>query len=123
MKKTISIIAILTIISIFALFTYNSKRIDYNTNIEFYKSDFNGKIAQIIEGRGTKIYYNPKDYFYTDFCENAIDIEKIIRVGDVVKKKDSIIKFYRVDNDFNNTEIFSSKVIKPEDTYFSYFFN
>lgn len=123
MKKTISIIAILTIISIFAVFTYNSKRNDYNTHIEFYKNDFNGRIAQIIEGRGTKIYYNPKDSFYTDFCENAIDIEKIIRVGDVVKKKDSIIKFYRVDNDFNSTEIFSSTIIKPADTYFSYFFN
>lgn len=125
MKKKLTVIPGLIIFLIFASIVYNTKRDTYQLHKEFYNKDFNGSIVKIIEGRRNSpgIYYNSKDRFAPGFCQNSSDIEEVIRVGDVIKKKDSIIKFYRVDEDFNSTEIFSSTVIKPADTYFSYFFD
>ena len=125
MKKLFTIIPGLIIILIFASIVYNTKRDDYKLHQEFYNKYFNGRIVKIIEGRRNSpgIYYNSEDYFHSRFCENSSDIEEIIRVGDVVKKKDSIIKFYRVDEDFNSVEILTCTVKKPADTYFSYFFD
>lgn len=62
MKKII----LLVIILIFCFVIYNSKKDFYEKSEEFYRKSFSGEIKKIIEGRGTKVYYENDSYFYEE---------------------------------------------------------
>lgn len=110
MKKVIVLLVIVIIIFIFNV--YNSKN-------EFYNQIFTSQVVKIIEGRGTKIFYNSSDYFYSDYCEDEYKLEELIKVGDVLEKKIGILEVYRGDK---NNRIIICRVIKPEKSYFQNFF-
>ncbi len=119
-KKIIGSLIIIVIIIIFGFNIYNSKSEYYKKHIEFYNKKFSSEVNKIVEGRGTKIYYNTNDYFYTFFCEKEYKMDEIIKFGDILVKKKDTLEVCR--NSINNI-IFSTKVIKPKKTYFEYFFN
>lgn len=108
---------------IFIFVTYNTKKQFYQEHKDFYKNDLNGVVVKIIETRGTKVYYDSIDFFYTDFCTDEYIVEESIKVGDIFKKKGEIIEFYREDNYGKIFVVINCKVIKPNDSYFLYFFD
>jgi hypothetical protein len=99
---------LLIIVSIFSFAVYNSKSEFYRKHNEFYNQIFTAQVTKIVEGRGTKIFYNSNNYFYSDYCEEEYKLEKLIKVGDVIRKKTGILEIYRED-----FQIISCKVIKP----------
>jgi len=119
MKKTASILIIIVIFIIFGFYVYNSKREYYEKHIEFYDKNFSEEVKKITEGRGTKIYYNSNEYFYTFFCEDEYKIDRDLKVGDIIVKKTDTLEVCR--NSMDNI-ILTSKVIKPKKSYFEYFF-
>lgn len=120
MKKIASALIIIVIFLIFGFNVYNSKKEYYEKHVGFYNKNFSGEVKKITEGRGTIIYYNSNEYFYTFFCEDEYKIDEYIKVGDIVVKKTGTLEVCR-----NNTDniIITSKVIKPEKSYFKYFFS
>ncbi|RZJ71782.1 hypothetical protein [Flavobacterium sp.] len=118
MKKRIVFCVGVAVFGIFTVVVYNSKREFYEEKSNFYDLDFNGQITKITDGRATKIHYNTEDFFYTDFLENGVAAEETIKIGDVVKKQDSVLEVFR-----NDKTILSLTVEKPEESYFSFFFD
>ena len=107
MKKIIFSLLLLIIVSIFSFAVYNSKSEFYHKHNEFYNQIFTAQVTKIVEGRGTKIFYGSNNYFYSDYCEEEYKLEKLIKVGDVIRKKTGILEIYRED-----FQIISCKVIK-----------
>ena len=119
MKKKIAFSIIPIVLLLFIFNVYNSKKEFYLKQNEFYDQIFTSEVTKIIEGRGTKIYYNSNEYFYSDYCEDEYKLEKIIKVGDILEKKTGILEVYRGDK---NNMLINCKVIKPKKTYFQIFF-
>lgn len=119
MKKIIALLVVILIIIIFIFNVYNSKNEFYLKQNEFYNQIFTSQVVKIIEGRGTKIFYNSSDYFYSDYCEDEYKLEELIKVGDVLEKKIGILEVYRGDK---SNRIIICRVIKPEKSYFQNFF-
>ena len=113
MKKIIPLIIIL----IFFFLVYNSGTEYYKKSKEFHSKYFSGEIEKIIEGRGTKIYYDSVNYFY----EGDYDGIKLM-VGDIIRKNGSEITIRRKDRNGNYAEIAKGKSIEPAKSYFHYFF-
>ena len=113
MKKIIPLVIIL----IFFFSVYNSGTAYYKKNKEFHSKYFSGEIEKIIEGRGTKIYYDRDNYFY----ESDYDGIKLL-VGDVIRKNGSEITISRKDINGNYVEIGKGKSKEPKKSYFDYFF-
>jgi hypothetical protein len=122
MRNIISIVVITLIVLIFAFTVLNSKRDIYNLNKQFYSENFNSEVVKIEDGRGTKIFYNSHDFFYTDFCSNSLILERNIKIGDVVKKQDSLLEIFRRNNKKQFVKILSTSIEKPTNNYFSFFF-
>jgi|694.fasta_scaffold18069_3 hypothetical protein len=119
MKKKIAFSIIPIILLLFIFNVYNSKKEFYLKQNEFYDQIFTSEVTKIIEGRGTKIYYNSNEYFYSDYCEDEYKLEKIIKVGDILEKKTGILEVYRGGK---NNKLINCKVVKPKKTYFQNFF-
>lgn len=119
MKKAIGFLIIIIIFSLFTFNVYNSKNEFYLKQNEFYNQIFNSQVTKIIEGRGTKIFYNSSEYFYSDYCEDEYKLEELIKVGDILEKKIGILEVYRGDK---NYKIITCRIIKPEKSYFQNFF-
>lgn len=124
MKRSFQILTISVVIVIFSFVVYNSKRDYYAADKDFYyNAYFNSEVAKIVDGRGTKIYYNDSDFFYTDALKDNLEVEQLIEIGDIVKKQDSVLEIFRRDKNGDIQKIFTGKIEKPESSYFSYFFN
>ena len=113
MKKIIPLIIIL----IFCFVIYNSKKDSYEKSEEFYRKSFSGEIEKIIEGRGTKVYYENDSYFYEEDYEGVK-----LNVGDVIRKKDAEIIIMRKNSSGEYVEVGKGKNIEPNKSYFNYFF-
>jgi hypothetical protein len=112
-KKIIPIVIIL----IFFFTVLNSKTDNYEKSKEFHLKYFSGEIEKIIEGRGTKIYYDNDNFFYEDDYEGI----KLL-VGDLIRKNGSEITIIRKNNNGDYVEIGKGKSIEPKKSYFDYFF-
>lgn len=119
MKKVVSSLLIVLILLIFGFNIYNSKREYYKEQVEFYNKNFSGVVKDICEGRGTKIYYSSNEYFYTFFCEDEYKLDENVKVGDIVIKEFETLEICRNKRD---NVIISSNVMKPEKSYFEFFF-
>lgn len=74
------------IILVFLTAIYNSKRDYYNKKKSFYNKDFDGWVLKKVESEYTIIFYNEKDFFYSEFVEDVY-----FSKGDHLIKKDSIL--------------------------------
>jgi hypothetical protein len=114
MKK---IILPIIIITLFCFMVYNSKTEDYEKSKEFNKNYFTAEIEKIVEGRGTKVYYENNKYFYED------DFEGIkLKVGDVIRKSENEIIIMRKNSKGEYIEAGKGKSKEPSKSYFNYFF-
>jgi len=113
MKKILSISIPIFIILVFALIVYASNRDFHIQHTKFYRSTFNSEVVKITEGRGTKIFYDNYHFFYTDFCQDNQEVENVIKVGDVVRKQDSILEIFRENSRKEMQRILTTKVGKP----------
>ena len=113
MKKIIPLIIIL----IFCFVVYNSKNDYYEKSEEFYRNSFSAEIEKIVEGRGTKVYYENDNYFYEEDYEGVK-----LKVGDVIRKNDAEIIITRKNSSGEYVEIGKGKSIEPNKNYFNYFF-
>ncbi|MEO8236613.1 MAG: hypothetical protein ABI576_00795 [Flavobacterium sp.] len=81
------------LVLIFAFTIYNSKKEYYEKSIEFNNKSFNAEVEKIVEGRGTKVYYqdyNTENYFYLEDYSGV----KLF-VGDVLRKNSNEISIRR----------------------------
>jgi len=98
MKRAFQILIIPVVIIVFSFVVYNSKRDYYEADKDFYyNAYFNSEVAKIVDGRGTKIYYNDSDFFYTDALKDNLEVEQLIEIGDIVIKQDSVLEIFRRD--------------------------
>jgi len=112
MKKIISI----CLVCILLVVVYNSKRDYYDNHLYFYDNSFKGEVTFIEEARGTKIFIEDKLFFYSSFYTGPV-----IKVHDyVVKNGNSLRVFRKVAN--NEEIILEGIALKPESSYFKYFF-
>ncbi len=113
MKKIILIV----IISIFCFIVYNSKTENYENSKEFYRNNFSSEIEKIVEGRGTKIYYENDKFFYED------DFRGIkLKIGDLIRKNNSEIIVLRKNINGEYVEVGKGTSKEPSKCYFNYFF-
>lgn len=98
-------------------FIYNSKTEFYNKKVEFYDKNITSLVTEIKETRGTKVYLKNGDYFYI----SSIDY-KDLKVNDKLKKLNNEIFVYRKDKQGEYQIIHNGKAIKPQETYFRFFF-
>lgn len=120
MKKIDSFFAISLIVLLGVTLIYNSGRDYYNLQKLFYDSYFRGQIVKILDQRDYKIYYNNEDFFSSGFCDKQDAIHEKVKVGDYVSKRGTVVEFYR---DSIPSVMLRCNVIKPADSYASYFFN
>lgn len=109
------------IVLIFVIAIYASKTDYYESKKEFYKRSFSSEIEKVIESRGTKVYYKYFDresYFYLDDYEGVE-----LKVGDIIRKTDDKISIMRKDKNGKYIEVGKGKSLKPEESYFQFFFN
>ncbi len=116
MRKKSSTFMIVIFIITFGTVVYYSKSDIYSRHKKFYNNTINSEVRQITHGRGIKVYYSKNDLFYTSFCQNSNELENLVKVGDVIKKQNSDLHDELV-------KVFSTKVIPPAESYFSYFFS
>ena len=121
MKKPFGIAAAIFVISIFCFLVYNSKSVYYEADKEFYDhAYFSGEVVKISGGRGTKIFYGESEFFYAGSLAND-SVAEIIKIGDVVRKRDSVLEISREDEENEMKQIATVKVKNPGDSYFWYF--
>ena len=96
---------------------YNSKSEYCDKSKKFKRSNFNGEILKIIEGRGTKIYYENNNYFYASECR-----ELKIKVGDIVSKSRTELIVKRKNLYGQYIEIGKKIIKESNESYFNYFF-
>jgi hypothetical protein len=99
------------LLTIFCLIFF-SKWSDYKNEVEFYKKDINISIKKIVEGRGTKVYYSEKNFFYLSTYKGSK-----FEVGDSISKKKHKIELYT-----NGALTGFGQIRKPKENYFEYFF-
>jgi hypothetical protein len=112
------IIPAFIIFLIFSFFIYNSKTKYYEKSKEFHAGNFNGEIEKIVEGRGTKIYYENEKYFYLEDYDGV----KLL-VGDIIRKNNNEISVLRKNSKDEYIEIGNGKSLEPKKSYFKYFFD
>lgn len=120
MKKTASFFTISFFVLLLGAFIYNSGRDYYNLQNVFYDSYIRGRVVAIAQGRVTKIYYNETEFFSPSFCDKQEEINEKVKVGDYVSKRGTVVEFYR---DSIPGVMLRCNVVKPADSYASYFFN
>lgn len=123
MRKKSSTFMIVIFIITFGTVVYYSKSDIYSRHKKFYNNTINSEVRQITHGRGIKVYYSKNDLFYTSFCQNSNELENLVKVGDVIKKQNSDLQIYRSNGSDELVKVFSTKVIPPAESYFSYFFS
>lgn len=117
MKKLIALLFGLIALLLFVFNVYSSKKEFYLKQKEFYNKTFTSQVTKIIEGRGTKIFYNSNEYFYSDYCDDEYKLEELIKIGDILDKKTGILEVYR-----DNSKIITCKIIEPKESYSESFF-
>ena len=113
MKKILPV----ALFSVLIFVIYNSKTEDYKEKKEFYNSNFSSEIIKIETTRGTKIQCKDGNYFYESDYEGVKLME-----GDIIRKNNESIIVLRKNPQDEYTEIGTGKSIKPESSYFNYFF-
>lgn len=106
---------------IFLILIYTSKTDYYESKKEFYKRSFSSEIEKMIGSRGTRVYYKyfgKESYFYLHQYEG---IE--LKVADVIRKNEDVITIMRKDKNGEYAEVGKGKSLKPEESYFQFFFN
>ena len=96
---------------------YNTKSDYYKNKVDFYESDLNGVVTQIKQTRGTKVYLNESEFFYLDQLQ-----DKSLKVGDSINKKGSELNVFEKRNQDEYRFINKITVVKPESSYFKFFF-
>ena len=118
MKKNLGKFFAVLIFLIFCGVIYNSKRELYKNNVDFYSRDFDGNILKIVNGRGTKIYYSPENYFYLDYYK-GIKLEE----GNSFQKTGKDFKIYKKTSDGKLIFKGVGEMEKLQETYFKFFFD
>ncbi|MFL1897264.1 hypothetical protein ACJRPK_16290 [Aquimarina sp. 2-A2] len=105
------------IILIFFALIYNSKKEYYSNKVKFFDKKMGGVILDIKEGRGTKVYYAKEDFFYLEQLES-----KSIMIGDSLIKNGTELSVYRKNGGEKFMFLKKESIIKPNDSYFKFFF-
>lgn len=108
------------VIAIIILFTliYNSKTSDYKNEVAFFNQNITGVITKIKQTRGTKVYYDKSNFFYLSQLQN-----RTVKIGDSISKiANSDLAVYKKNENGKFILQTKIKVLKPEDSYFEYFF-
>tara|TARA_R110000868_G_C10542890_1_gene735128 strand:- start:62 stop:421 length:360 start_codon:yes stop_codon:yes gene_type:complete len=117
MKFGIKRIWQLILVIAFPVIIYNTKTDYYKKKVDFYESDLNGVVTQIKQTRGTKVYLNESEYFYLEQLQ-----DKSLKVGDSINKKGSELNVFEKNNKDEYNYKNKITVIKPESSYFKFFF-
>lgn len=122
MKKPFGIVIFGFIIFVFAFSDYHSKKEYYEVDKAFYdNANVSGEVVKIMQGRGTRIFYTDTDFFYAE-CVAGNAIAGTIKIGDVVRKRDSVLEILREANKKEMRRVAIAIVENPGDSYFRYFF-